>query len=351
MISCPGFSVVQDIHHPSKVSYSILLHFKNDLQRCNMGCKYCMCKIDLNGHNDISIDEDAMIKTILDTNEKRGVPNPSCYHFELWGGEPTYNKESIDEVRRILIRHFPESTFSTTTNGLLLGNDDIADWLIKSFDTVQLSHDGISQKYARNVDPFEYPKANENIKALIQMGKINIINCTVNNHNPCLYDYVDFWWKKFKEWGKTVRVKLNHPFNSDYSFDFAFTDEGAMDKYCSSFLWLYDHRNEPKYRPFSEYIKNEVDKAKLTVEHPGSCRLYHQGKQDWTFIIMSNGGYGDCDLGEHTPEGACNLPEYCNDCEFKDYDWCHSCGAMKYPEKCVFNRYWLARVNKGRVKK
>ena len=94
MISCPNsFNNINNNHHNhhQAVSYSILIHYDDERPVCNMNCRYCICQPSKNPglhKSPTVIDEDAMIKTILDTNKMRGIC-PDSYHWEIWILEPT----------------------------------------------------------------------------------------------------------------------------------------------------------------------------------------------------------------------------------------------------------------------
>lgn len=338
----------------ARINYSILMDIGH--QYCNACCKYCCCHpVPATGdslYKYFKKDFEKMFVLIEETDKKRNHFNDN-YVFEIWGGEPLLNTEAFKETFSALKEKYPKSIFSTSTNGLILNNDDICDFLIKNKIYVQLSHDGKGQRLRTgNVEPLE-GKSGENIEALVQLGVITGINCTLSSVNPSWFENIDFWNSYFKRWHKEIPVKLNHPYDSDYAFDFAFTNEKTLRKYFSEFISLYwtCYYNKNAYKPYRNYILEQGGRWKEAHDDCliGSCRAYQSykhniegnAKQDWNFVITTTGEYAECNLSEKVDNPGGVQPDYCKDCKYKDQAECKHCGAMNYPKKCVYGKAWM----------
>lgn len=206
---------------------------------CNMCCKYCLChpkpsNEDL--YNYYKSDYSKMISLIKETDKKRGINENITHHFELWGGEPLFNFKAVSELTEVLRKEWPNCKLSISTNGLLLKEDYICDFLIKNKFSVQLSHDGLGQNI-RGKDPLEDERILDNCKALIMAGVLHTINTTLSSQNLSWEDNIDYWWSKFD--CSNLYIKLNKPYDSDYDFEFAFTDERKLRLYMTEFVSLY----------------------------------------------------------------------------------------------------------------
>lgn len=359
MIKCDGGFKMGDFKCPSKfegdvpygtVSYSIIMHLSH--QYCNMECKYCICDTAPAGFDPYSkfeSDFPKMISLIKETDLKRGTTNKK-HHWELWGGEPLFNGKAFKEVVEVLRKEWPDSTFSTSTNGLILGNDKVVEYLISNNIHFQLSHDGLGEKErSGNRDPFDNEHTSENIKLLAQKGLLTTINCTLSNYNYSFFDNIDYWNKKRKEWGifdKYINIKLNVPYDADYDFNFAFTDKDILRKHCNEFVSLYTMlltTNTKELLPYRKYILDLIPRN-MEKGSKSSCRAYQaykhfgEGSQDWNFAITTVGTYSECDLAEEVENPGGKQPEHCMDCEWKEYGGCNHCGALKYPKECIYQK-------------
>lgn len=341
----------------SNVNYSIQMDIGH--QYCNACCKYCLChpipaKENLYSH--FKKDFPKMIELIKSTDSMRGYKNNPVHRFEIWGGEPLLNFEAFKETFDVLNEAFPGSMFSTSTNGLILSKDEVCDYLIENHFHLQLSHDGLGQKLRTgNVEPLE-GKSGENIKALVQLGVLDCINCTLSTVNPSWYENIEFWNKYFKDWGKEVYTKLNHPYDSDYDFPFAFTDE-ILDKYLQEFVSLYwfCFYNKSAFPSFRGYILEQGNRwREVQDEDPvGACRSFQAykynlpgHKQPWNFVITTTGDYGECNLSEKVDNPGGIQPDYCSDCKYKNQAECKHCGAMKFPKQPYYCKKWMETLER-----
>lgn len=203
------------------------------------------------------------------------------------------------------------------------------------------------------------PKTVDNIKGLIEAGILTTINTTISSINISWEDNIDFWWKTLD--CSKLSIKLNHPYNTDYDFDFALVDEEKLRLYMTEFTSLYYrclYGNESKLKPFRNYI---LEQGHRWGEGPAisSCRSYQaykynipfQDKQDWNFVITTLGEYSECELEEKVDNPGGVQPDYCKDCKYKDQRECKACGAMAYPKECHYMKAWMQTleiINNGR---
>ena len=116
-------------------------------------------------------------------------------HFDLWGADSSSNLLMIDDM----ITHlkdisqrlgYARSSFSTSTNGLGLLRDEVADYHQENKVGIQLSHDGLGQFIRlRDIDVLEF----DNTKRLIKNGVLSAINTTLNFYNYDIIANYKFW--------------------------------------------------------------------------------------------------------------------------------------------------------------
>lgn len=341
-----------DTEKKKTLNYSILMDIGHEY--CNMCCKYCCCHPkpkDANLKDYFKLDQEKMVELIRATDIKRGCPDAK-HSFEIWGGEPLFNFDAFVETYDTLDGAFPGSTFWTSTNGILLGDDHICDVLVANNIRIQLSHDGLGQKL-RGVDPLKDSHTLENVRSLVDMGILTTVNCTLSQVNPSWLDNIEYWKGIFGKNTDRLRIKLNHPYDSDYAFEFAFTDEEKTSKYLKEFLTLYwNCWHDKSFLPaFRGYILEQGDRfTKMKAEeNKAACRAYQSWKygvegnfqRDWNFVIMTSGSYGECNLAPKVDNPGGVQPDYCKDCKYREYSECQHCGAMKYPKQCFYQKRWM----------
>jgi hypothetical protein len=184
--------------------------------------------------------------------------------------------------------------------------------------------------------------------------------------NPSWFDNIDYWTNTLgKDLVDKVYIKLNKPYDSDYNFEFAFTDEEITKRYLNEFTTLYwKCYNDPKAFPaFRGYILdqgNRFKECKPEDNADGYCRAYQSWKynipgnykRDYTFVIMTTGEYGECNLAPKVDNPGGVQPDYCKDCKYKNFTECQHCGAMNYPKVCRYQKLWMETIeNIWRTKK
>lgn len=345
--------------------YSILMDIGHEY--CNMCCRYCCCHPkpkETNLKDYFKIDKEKMIGLIKESDVKRYSKPVKKHAFEIWGGEPLFNFDAFVETYDTLKEAFPESRFWTSTNGILLKDDKICEILIANNIGLQLSHDGLGQ-HLRGIDPLKDEHTLENVKALIDTGILSTVNCTLSQINPSWFDNIDYWTNTLgADLVDKLNIKLNHPYDSDYNFEFAFTDEEVTKRYLNEFTTLYwKCYNDPKaFKAFRYYILEQGNRYSICKpeNNTSACRAYQSWKynvpgnykSDSTFVIMTTGEYGECNLAPKVDNPGGVQPDYCKDCKYKDCKECQHCGAMNYPKVCRYQKLWMETIeNIWRTKK
>ena len=149
------------------------------------------------------------------------VEGDTMPHFDLWGGEPLFNTQAVQELVDVLRKEWPECTITISTNGLLLGAKHIVDWILENKISIQLSHDGLGQWIrSQEVDPLEKPLILEGLKRIADAGMFAAVNCTLSYYNSSWYKNIDYFIQHLKyntkDPIKVGYIKLNHIYNSDY---------------------------------------------------------------------------------------------------------------------------------------
>ena len=397
MISCPnvfdngvvhcegGYSGPERANNKRKTaSFSILMHLTHEY--CNACCKYCCCHPapfnmkDADIYNHYEHDYPKMIEKIKECPISKGATE---YHFDIWGGEPLYNWQAVQEVVDVLRENFPNCGLTISTNGLLIGAKHIVDWLIEKKITVQLSHDGYGQWIRTKIDPLENENIIAGFKRLSDAGLFTAVNCTLSYYNYSFFKNADYFMEHLTKKGINCGyIKLNHIYNSDYDID-AINEDGRwqdgideslkgtkignvairgriLDDYLQEFFKLAmlfrTTKNAGNLEPFRSYIMEQSKRwRKVSESHQcGSCRAYQsyihdvEGnyKQDWNFVINTVGEYCECNLCEHVDNPGAPMTEECSTCPYKDQSECHPCGSMFRPKKCEFLYKWVQLLEK-----
>ena len=115
-----------------------------------MQCKYCMGPEKTNNEKFI-LDENRLKSAIdlLIQNESK------LSRFFIWGGEPLSHFNELRKTIAFLETNFPERTIFLSTNGILLKEQKIRNYILTNKIGIQLSVDGIAQNYRSDFNPLE----------------------------------------------------------------------------------------------------------------------------------------------------------------------------------------------------
>ena len=159
------------------------------VERCNGLCSYCSCasienytmgcKKDINAlekideyvfNKEYQADWDKVEETLKNHPNVVNDRDKKSIHFDLWGADSSSNLLMVDDMvthlRDISKRlGYERSSFSTSTNGLGLLRDEVADYHYENKIGIQLSHDGLGQFIRlRDIDVLQFDNTKRMIK-------------------------------------------------------------------------------------------------------------------------------------------------------------------------------------------
>lgn len=357
----------------------------NNTTKCSGNCCYCMAAnnmdytlltekqsvealehIDDMMYNQWKFDPDAIEKTL--TTDKR-MMSADVWSIDTWGADPVTNfkclKDMVECIKNIAAKHNKKVHISTSTNGLPLMRDDVTEWFMNNDITIQLSHDGLGQKYRTgNFNPLDIP----NVKKLMRAGKLVCINATLNGKNWSLFANMNYFNHYLKQifpevWNKQnyteeevkkalalyrkLYIKLNHIMDEDGS-PFNFTGR-VLDDYIEDWfkIWRKDMAggcSYLEYMPYMRYIREQFKRGSDFKGNGNLCRAFQIGAIERGDHIDSTGRYCQCNLidADNTVANPSNEnPEYCKDCKYKNSGECNMCGSVKKrSDKCEYYYRW-----------
>lgn len=356
----------------------------NNTTRCSGCCSYCMAASNMNykigdalsiealKHIDDMMyaqwefDPKAIEETL--TNDER-MMKADVWTIDTWGADPVTNfkclKDLTSAIKDIAKRHSKKVHISTSTNGLPLLRDDVTEWFLKNDISIQLSHDGLGQRFRTGkLDPLDIP----NVRKLMRAGKLMCINATLSGKNYEIFGNMNYFNSKLKEifpevWHKQdyteeevnkslklykrLFIKLNHIMDEDGS-QFNFTGR-VLDNYIDQWfkIWRKDLAggcNYLEYMPYMKYIREQYRRGSNLQGNGNMCRAFQIGAIDKGDHIDSTGRYCQCNLidADHSVANPSNEnPEYCKDCKYKNSGECNMCGSVKKrSDKCEYYYRW-----------
>ena len=289
------------------------------------------------------------------------------WNIDTWGSDPVTNFQCLKDLtaalKDIAERYNKKLHLSTSTNGLPLIRDDITEWLLNNDISIQLSHDGLGQKYRTgNFNPLDL----DNVKRLMRAGKLLCINATLNAKNYSLFSNMNYfnsylkkifpevWQTENKEekerWLVIYRklyIKLNHIMDEDGS-PFNFTGR-ILDDYIDEWfkIWRKDFSggcSYLEYMPYMRYIREQFTRGNNFNGNGNKCRAFQIGAIKKGDHIDSTGRYCQCNLidADHSVANPENkLPDYCKGCKYERSGECNMCGSVKKrSDKCEYYYRW-----------
>lgn len=316
----------------------------NGVDACSGSCPFCtesqstgMTK----GIRDlISLDNHIYQRTQFDFDnlEKTITEHPywtdlDKTRFVIWGGDPLTSflsiQELVDFLEYLETKYNHKVMLNCSTNGLAFTRDEVKDYVIKHNIGVQLSHDGLGQKYRTgDIDPLEL----DNVKELVERKVINSVYTVLCNYNPNVIKNIEHF-KKYDIIPFTRRIEAIR--DSDYQFNLA---KESADEFIDSLRQVYLDLWNPDYLPYRTAL---VRNLSVQLNHkPTQCNLYQAGITDKSNIIDTLGKYSEChllDSNQHVPNPSHIKPDYCKDCKYQDKFRCNLCGTAPFSKECDFN--------------
>lgn len=351
------------------------------INNCSGSCSYCvaastdMYKLGIN-HKSILQECERLNKLTyaqsqfdfeaLEAKLLYNIDKYDVLSFDLWGGDPLTSFDSTAEVVYFIEdfceRHNKKHYISTSTNGLPLLNDNIISFCKEHNVHIQLSHDGLGQKYRTcKVDPLDFPTVRQAIKD----GILSTINCTLtyDNHSPL--DNIKYFNSKLEEifpdvysndkmaseaeskvWSK-FQIKLNHIYDGQYD-NYDPTLRGrALDDYIHEWAILFNILHTPYidntyYHPYARYIKNQASRGTdINDNRQNPCRKFQVGLSSISEHLNTLGEYTDCNLVDKVPNRDNIKPDYCKGCKYENSGECNMCGMLfKKESGCDYFYRW-----------
>ena len=330
-------------------------------------------------HNEIKFDFNKLEETLVQHKWFSRTDS-----INVWGADPLTSfqsfQELIDFLRYIEKKYNKKFALWTSTNGLPLTRDDVAEYVIKNNIKLQLSHDGVCNYFRTgNVEPLN----NSNVIDLMK-SHITCISCvhTFYNHRPIL----NYHWFENKLGDKCPSLRLWTAHDGEYDTK-AKNVRGLINgkEYAAlknvpfgDYMIRNDYEMAEKYNlPFLAHVADdffdEYERMYLYPDmykkaqhalmgrlhlssnlHQPLCSLYHQGKSNISDCIDTEGYFTECHLidhNDHVPNPNMNKPSECKLCKFNWPNFeCSLCGSMSIrTTSCQFNYRLLqmyGRLNK-----
>lgn len=276
---------------------------------CNGQCGYCCSRENLNKEKDaIQIDCEKVKEKVSNYDE-----------VQIWGTEPLLHLEEFKK----LVECIGDKKIGTSSNGILLCDKNIVDYLIQHKIRVQLSWDGLGQKYRTKYDFLD----NDNITRLAKAELLHV-NCVLHGKNTDVKGNIEY----FDNWQKRIHTRVSIRFSLLMAGDngeFAYKYPNLFLKECKKYI---QHR-------YFRQIRRQVEDFKLHTE-PSGCFNYALNKGK-TFVIDTLGNYCPCNLldSSQKPGNAEGKRlEECKTCIYKDSKFCTNCVSNPLEKKCVWNK-------------
>lgn len=293
-------------------------------RQCNGICAYCCSRAsnNINKEKDnIIIDEGALVTAIR--KHPRRIDR-----FQLWGTEPLLHLKEFKQLVDILHKHCPDKQIQSSTNGTLLCDKDIADYLIENNIRMQFSHDGPAQHLRT---PFD-PATNENVIRLAKK-RLLFINTVTHEFNKDVKAIIDYWdnWKETYDI-PDINIRISIPMMGDNGI-FEIKD---LDDYFAQLDKYWNH-------PYLWHIRLKAEKYNIKAGMTG-CKAFARGLRKYSNQIDTLGRYTKCNLLDSSqepsnPKGT--TMAQCYKCKYRSSDVCNTCVSLPHNYNCNY----LYRLN------
>lgn len=316
---------------------------------CNLQCKYCMGPEKTNNEKFI-LDENRLKSAIDLLIQKESILS----RFFIWGGEPLIHFEELKSTVDFLRNNYPERKIAFSTNGVLLSNKKIQNFIISKKLRVQLSVDGLAQSYRSNFNPLE---DNSTSVFLVELTKENLlsINCVMHKYNYSIKKNIQYftnWMKKYDCLDSNLNIRFTPINESNLTPDYNLSGK-RLKSFIHEYEILYLHallgkKNDSIYKHFIRFplkIIKESNLKKCKWEYTNHCTKFATGIISISKHIDTKGNFISCNLIDSgiKPRGKEKklIPEYCYKCKYKMTRGCWPCPAADFTEKCEFKKTWM----------
>ena len=173
-----------------------------------------------------TLEHNSRFRRAKEIQEKEGIQGK--VHIDFWSADPVTCHLVTQDVYDFLKDFFEDKhgmklQFSSSTNGLPLCRDEIAEWYEKTGSTLQISHDGCGQwMRTGDIDPLYYEHSADNIARLFNNGTLNMVNCLNSFYNGDVFANKKYWDDYFKSINmkkdvySKLYIKLNRIYDGKY---------------------------------------------------------------------------------------------------------------------------------------
>ena len=275
-------------------------------------------------------------------------------HFFVWGGEPLLHFSALAQTISFLQSNFPESKITVSTNGFLLKEKHIRNFILQSGIALQLSCDGISQNLRSNFNPLENEIVSNFLSKLANENRL-VINCVMHKQNYSVNKNIDYfaaWMKRYSCIETSLDIRFTPFTESDLTPNFNFSGS-ELDFFLHEYEMLYmfalfgDKNNEvmKHFVNFPLKIVRKSNLQKCDWANSNMCAKYSSGIANKSRHIDTKGNFVACNLIDSgiQPRGKIekNIPPYCSACEFLGTRGCYPCPAGDFPQKCEWKKKWM----------
>ena len=313
---------------------------------CNFSCKYCMGPEKTT--EEFELDEKAILDSITKiSNHKDNIK------FIIWGGEPLLHFQELKKTFFFLKKNFENAIISFSTNGYLLADRIIQDFIIDNNIFVQLSCDGVAQYYRSSFDPLNNNQISLFLAELSHKNLLSI-NCIMHKKNSSINENIKYfvkWMKKYNCLKDELSIRFTPINESKFTEEFNFSGDDLslfIHEYEMLFIQLiYDIGNTLILHHFSQNLRlvNENNLRRCDSEHANGCTMFKMKVINYSNHIDTKGKFVSCNLIDSgiDPRGELIIkqPDYCLGCKFNGCKGCFPCPAADYPQKCEFKKSWL----------
>lgn len=276
------------------------------------------------------------------------------HNFFIWGGEPLVHFEELKQTVFFLKENFPNKRISFSTNGFLLRQKEIRNFIFENNLRLQLSIDGIAQYVRSNFNPLEDDIISLFLTELAHKNLLTI-NCVMHNKNFSIkanIDYFSNWMIKYDCLDSKLNIRFT-PFNeSNLTPDFNLSGR-QLTIFINEFeeLYFYALLGNHKDAILNHFIRfplkiiKESNFNKCNWDDYNQCTRFFSGKSKISNHIDTKGNFITCNLIDSgvAPRGkkVKIFPKYCKNCEFYKMRGCWPCPAGDFAERCEWKKAWM----------
>jgi len=304
---------------------------------CNLKCQYCYAVKDANELNDEQISDIV--------NFCSGIKNN--FFVQFMGGEPLLY---LDKIKRLVTgigsgQKDSSVEFGIQTNGLLLDNTEVYNFLQDNKIEFGISYDG--------PDGMSIPRFHHKTGVRIEASMVNLIEKKVK---ICLISVVtESNWERLGEYVAWAIDKGIHAIKFNPIIDNESYDEKNLERYNSALKKLFDDYISEKL--YEKIIINNfqiIEDKIVTPDQSNICRKHPCGAGIEQLAIDVNGDVYPCDylvgneslimgnVKSHSLPDIKNSPlrkQICTETKVHKLERCNTCGFLPFCGNCISDSF------------